>query len=292
MKKQILSLALILTVISLNVLAVESKEAAGKEQTKYCGFYEPRQCCQPCLPPCPPCLPPCPPCPCPCPQPCVPCCIKCPTGVTGVTGTTGLMGVTGATGVTGGTGSTGSTGSTGATGPCQPGIYQEFYGLGLFTVDYNATPTQTIPFALSNPACSNLITINNGTITFSCGGRYSVIYKLQFFMDPATQYLDILVGAGLRLNGVPLVLTESEIHPYFASTKSFELVGQAIVCVAAGDTITVFARADVSGCVPLTNVILNLDQSNIIIEQLACPAFDICPTDCLCPTGCPTGLTA
>ena len=145
------------------------------------------------------------------------------TGPAGVTGATGDTGVTGPTGVTGATGDTGATGPTGVTGATGAGLseFAYVYNLSAETVALEAPvifdSTGIITSGITHaPGTSQIIVTNPGNyeVTFSVSG-----------VEP-NQFT-------LFVNGGPVTNT---VYGSGAGTQQNN--GQAILALAAGDTLT------------------------------------------------------
>ncbi|MGE1143794.1 BclA C-terminal domain-containing protein, partial [Bacillus pumilus] len=142
------------------------------------------------------------------------------TGAIGPTGATGAIGPTGATGVTGATGATGDTGATGVTGA----------GLAEFAYVYNLS-AETV--ALEAPVIFDSTGITTAGITHAPGtsqiivtnpGNYEVTFSVSG-VEP-NQFT-------LFVNGAPVTNT---VYGSGAGTQQNN--GQAILALAAGDTLT------------------------------------------------------
>ncbi|MFP3452083.1 collagen-like protein, partial [Bacillus sp. SIMBA_154] len=149
-----------------------------------------------------------------------------PTGATGDTGAAGATGATGnigATGATGPTGATGDTGATGATGVTGAGLseFAYVYNLSAETVALEAPvifdSTGIITAGITHaPGTSQIIVTNPGNyeVTFSVSGVESNQFTLFVNGGPVTNTV-YGSGAGTQQNN-----------------------GQAILALAAGDTLT------------------------------------------------------
>ncbi|WP_376745196.1 BclA C-terminal domain-containing protein, partial [Bacillus pumilus] len=152
-----------------------------------------------------------------------------PTGATGATGDIGATGPTGATGDIGATGPTGATGDTGATGPTgATGVTGA--GLAEFAYVYNLS-AQTV--ALEAPVIFDSTGITTPGITHAPGtsqiivtnpGNYEVTFSVSG-VEP-NQFT-------LFVNGAPVTNT---VYGSGAGTQQNN--GQAILALAAGDTLT------------------------------------------------------
>jgi hypothetical protein len=178
------------------------------------------------------------------------------TGAAGSTGVAGPPGTAGADGATGPTGAIGATGPTGATGPAgssTPARYAYVYNLGAQTVPIEAD----IPFD-SNGVITPGITHAPGTgeIAFASPGDYKVTFSVSG-TEPSQM--------ALFLNGSPVGGT---IYGSGAGTQ--QNTGQAILTIAAGDSLTVRNHSS-SAAVGLASNIggtqANVNAS-VLIEQL------------------------
>ncbi|WP_367307757.1 collagen-like triple helix repeat-containing protein, partial [Bacillus pumilus] len=145
------------------------------------------------------------------------------TGDTGAAGATGPTGATGDTGATGATGPTGATGDTGATGATGAGLseFAYVYNLSAETVALEAPvifdSTGIITAGITHaPGTSQIIVTNPGNyeVTFSVSGVESNQFTLFVNGGPVTNTV-YGSGAGTQQNN-----------------------GQAILALAAGDTLT------------------------------------------------------
>ncbi|MGM0754634.1 MAG: BclA C-terminal domain-containing protein [Bacillota bacterium] len=144
-------------------------------------------------------------------------------GATGATGPTGAAGDIGATGATGPTGAAGDTGATGATGVTGAGLseFAYVYNLSAETVALEAPvifdSTGIITAGITHaPGTSQIIVTNPGNyeVTFSVSGVESNQFTLFVNGGPVTNTV-YGSGAGTQQNN-----------------------GQAILALAAGDTLT------------------------------------------------------
>jgi BclA-like protein/collagen triple helix repeat protein len=153
-----------------------------------------------------------------------------PIGATGVTGPAGVNGATGATGPTGtagqvgDTGPTGPTGADGPTGPPGPGSAPEYAYI------YNQT-AQTVPIE------ADVIFDSNGPAT---AGFTHAPGTSQILVNTAGDYRIGFSVTGVEVSqfGVFLNSAPAPETVYGTGSATEQNTGQAIIAVAAGDTLT------------------------------------------------------
>ena len=161
-----------------------------------------------------------------------------PMGITGPQGPQGLQGVQGEVGPTGPTGPQGLQGIQGEVGPTGPtGPQGEpatlAYG-GLYTaadtaVEAEGGTVETVTLESSFP--SNDTTTGTSNITITTPGDYQIQYKLN---ASATDTTAITVFVQNNGTAIPGSATSTTIDV----TEEASLAGDAIVTLAAGDTLT------------------------------------------------------
>lgn len=180
---------------------------------------------------------------------------KCPTIRRGPTGLPGLPGLPGLSGTLGLQGPTGTTGNQGAVGsPGEPSFLDEAYAFFFSAVDQGPVDPGE-PIVLEGAIASQNISSNltNDVFTVNVSGNYAITYVVNPFLVAGLPSLNYSIGLTQNSFLIPLSAYSAPIGSGGGSSISFYMVGQVIVSLNVGDTISLI-NADTTTTISLNSV--------------------------------------
>ncbi len=178
-------------------------------------------------------------------------CSKIERGPPGPLGPPGLPGLNGSPGLPGSTGATGNQGAVG--NPGESSSLSEAYAFFFSAVDQGLiSPGESIVLEGSIASQNISANITNDGFTVNISGNYAMTYVVNLFIEASKPSLNYSIGLTQNNVLIPLSAYSAPIGTV-GSPISFSMVGQVIVSLNAGDTISLI-NADTTATFNLNSI--------------------------------------